>query len=124
MLNITKAACKNIIGRLIEMRWVLSRKRYEDRSIPLTDVERGTIYQFFDLIGASKFCTEKLLPGSIVFLASHEGMAKASQDDEPEGFTISSASIDYMPMAYDGIEDEFQSEMQWFDDLPSGYKKL
>jgi len=27
-------------------------------------------------------------------------------------------------MAYDGIEDEFQSEMQWFDDLPPGYKKL
>ena len=106
------------------MRWVLCRKRYEDRSIPLTDMERGVIEQFFELVGASKFCSEKLLPGSIVFSASHEGMAKASQDDEPEGFEIYSASIDYMPMAYDGIEDEFQSEMQWFDDLPPGYKKL
>ena len=112
------------MGKSIEMRWVLCRKRYDERSISLTDEERKTIHKFFALVDASKFCTEKLLPGRVVFLASHESMAKAYQDDEPEGFKIYSASIDYMPMAYDGIEDEFQSEMQWFDDLPPGYKKL
>ena len=107
------------------MRWVLCKKKYADCSKTLSKPEVMEISDFFELIEATKYCPEQGRPGSIVFLASEHGLAQSDkQNATPAGFEIRSASIDYMPLAYNGIEDEFQSEMQWFYDLPPGYKNL
>ena len=107
------------------MRWTLCRKRASERNRPMVKTEKEAVEKFLRQARSSKFSVEPDLPGRVVFIAEDKLVGQAELDGYlPRGFIIQAASIDYMPMAFDGMEDKFEEGLRWFEQLPDEYRQL
>ena len=107
------------------MRWTLCRERASERNIPMIKTEKDAVETFLRRARSSKFAIEPDLPGSVVFIAEDKLVGRAKLDGYlPSGFIIQATSIDYMPMAFDGMEEKFEEGLRWFERLPDDYREL
>ena len=107
------------------MLWTIRRKGSRDRK-PFSVEECSSILDYLNRIDASKFALdEREVVPTVMFSALAEKASSGNTEYKcPKDFQVYSASPAYMPMAWNGMEDEWEKMTQWYFDLPKNHKVL
>ena len=105
------------------MDWLLKRdpRGWAPENPDEDDVQK--VLDYMSRVEASKYAIDPLNKQKIYFTADPKYVSSAKYP-EPAGYQVYSADISYMPLAYGGMEDEYESRMKWYYDLPRDHKAL
>ena len=107
------------------MLWTIKRKAPKPNN-PLSLEEREILTDYFQRIGTKKYALNPLEKHAleIMFEADHRASSGSPEHSVPHSFQVYSADPSYMPLAWDGMEDEWRKQTDWFFRLDKNFTSL
>lgn len=107
------------------MLWTIKRKT-STLNKPLSLDERLILTDYFERIGAKKYAVNPLEIHAleIMFEADHRAASGNPEHLVPQSFQVYSADPSYMPLAWDGMEEEWHKQTDWFIKLDNNFTSL
>ena len=106
------------------MKFSLIRNNSIDSVNEISAEEKDELIGYFLAVKATKYAVNPNRNEEITFVASHENVSLGHSPQPPKGFMLYVSDISYMPLAYDGIEEETEKSEQWFYNLPNDHQQL
>ena len=107
------------------MLWTIKRKKVKPNN-PLSSDERAILTDYFQRIAATKYAINphEKHELEIMFTADHRASSGSPEHLEPKNFIVYSADPSYMPLAWDGMEEEWHNQTDWFFKLDKNFTSL